>query len=169
MATVVSVPEPLALRDADGKVRAWACPRCFRVSMSVHCGGPKARETEAEYSRERAQDCGVCRRCRVVMDCDRYRMECDACEAVERAAHAARWAAEAPEREQADAVRAAARAAYLDALLADLPALLARDWTDDEDLAVELMPRVLALLPATGRVDVADDGREAIPAPQIKS
>lgn len=137
---------PVPLKDDSGTVRAWACPRCFRVSMSVACGGADGRKREAEESFERAQECGVCRKCRRLIGCNTFRYQCPECEEAERAAVLERWDKSAPEREAQIAADNQQRSAYHDSLLADLPALIARDWDDEEELATDLMPLVLRRL-----------------------
>ncbi len=80
---------PIPLRDPDGTIRAYACPRCLRVNMSTSCGGPNARAEEAKHSRERALRCGICDKCGNVMDCLNARL-CDTCRKAENEA-LARW------------------------------------------------------------------------------
>lgn len=150
---------PIPLRDSEGTIRAWACPRCYRVSMSTSCGGPNGRIEEAKYSRERALDCGICRDCGAETDCNEFKMLCVGCQRKQQvrsdafiAQHQAEWA------EQREAKRIT-RELELSKLLADLGALRARDWVDDEDLAVELMPLLLErldALQAQGAVSNAD-------------
>jgi hypothetical protein len=76
---------PVPLRDPDGMIRAYACPRCLRVNMSTSCGGPNARAEEAKHSRERALRCGICDTCGNVMDCLNSRL-CDPCRKAENEA-----------------------------------------------------------------------------------
>lgn len=141
--------KPIPLKDEQGTIRAWACPRCYRISMSVHCGGPNGRTEEAKYSYERALECGLCRTCGAVTDCNRFAIECDQCRAKAevlseqfREEHREEWARQAAEHK-------VARERYLLGLLSDLPALQARDWSDDEDLAMDLIPILLARLATT--------------------
>lgn len=152
--------QPLALRDRIGTIRAWACPRCYRVSMSVSCGGPDGRERETEHSYERAKECGVCRTCgAVARDCHWFGAECDACREQSATRFREELERDRPEREQRQAEQAATRQTQMLAMLADLSLLQDRDWTDDEDLAAELLPVALAELSSlrlqAGRADVS--------------
>jgi len=71
--------DAIPLADSTGAVRAYACPRCFRVSVSVSCGGnsAKARAEEAEHSKRAALRCGVCD-CGARVKCG-VQFTCDAC------------------------------------------------------------------------------------------
>lgn len=139
--------EPIPLTDTNGVVRAWACPRCFRVSVGVSCGGPDGREAETQHSYERAKECGLCRRCGAAHPaCRWYGIYCDACRKIAEVEGAARYEALRHEIARDLAVRSTQRAVIHDEMLKDLPALAARNWDEEEDLACELMPTVLARL-----------------------
>jgi hypothetical protein len=118
IADTVAVFDPIPLTAPDGKVLAFACPHCFRVSAMVRCAD-LAREIEA--TREYADKCCRCRDCGVVKG---YSLgsRCDACEA----AVWARINAEAPAR-RAEAERQAAiqAATYQQAMDPDIARALA--------------------------------------------
>lgn len=137
---------PVALRESDGTIRAWACPRCRRVSMATSCGGPDGRIREAEHSYEQALQCGICQGCGVVLACRTFASLCAECRAKANARADAFHEEHRIEWEQNAATRAASVATRNAELLRDLPALQARDWSDEEDLAVELVPSLLSEL-----------------------
>lgn len=116
MTTTETTTTPaIPLSGPDGVVRAWACPRCYRVDMSVSCGGGAiGRLREAEHSREAAESCGVCRGCGAVLSCDTHRLRCPSCLALEAAADAARLLADEPRRIAAGLRRERALAESLD-------------------------------------------------------
>lgn len=145
------LPEPIALRDSKGVIRAWACPRCRRVRVNVECGGSTGRKREAEASYEQAKECGVCRSCgraAAAGECQTFcfGLNCEACRQAHAAKAAADYERDRPNYERQRAEREARIAAQNAELLKDIPALLSRDWDEHEDLASQLMPDVLKLV-----------------------
>ena len=93
------IQEPIPLSDPDGNIRAYACPRCFRVNMSVHVNGPDGWKEKAEYSKEKAQRCCLCNTCKTLIP-NRLDRLCEACRQKERDEWQARFEADTPERER---------------------------------------------------------------------
>ena len=98
-------PSSLPLSTPDGEILAWACGVCRRVRCAAESWGPPdatKRASLAEFYREDADSCCVCRSCGKVEI--GIRIQCEPCATVERAKREAeRLAREAEEVARAQA------------------------------------------------------------------
>jgi hypothetical protein len=111
-----SVEPPIPLTAPDGRVFAYACPRCLHVNSSLSGGDLQKR---IEWSWKGADRCCRCRDCGVVVD-SQWKIRCAACEVKERARWDAyvektqpEWDAQAERREIALALAKDTNAAVL--------------------------------------------------------
>lgn len=125
---------PYPLTAPDGTVRLWACPRCHKPGSTPSRLGPMTAEDIARYaawSREEAERCCHCQRCKGWLEEGVVWGTCEACKPAEEAEKAAREAGWEEDRKRREQVVQASLAASRDPRAAEVLRALMREISEE--------------------------------------
>lgn len=125
--STAQVDPPIPLAAPDGRIFAYACPRCLRPKASVSCADFNAF---VAHSLEFAAKCCLCRRCGVPLQ-DSWSSQCDPCNAIVKAEQQAYTEKMQPEWDAQAARRDAALATAKDQNAASILVRLMSDISEE--------------------------------------